>query len=129
MTKGLYASNYVIDILKSNEDLRNKVKNRIYPVMVTDGTDFPFILVLRSSNYENDTKDNLYSDVVTVTVAIQTRKYDIGVDIAQLVRCILEKKKFETDEYYIPQITLKSSNEGYTSKVYVQILDFEVTIC
>lgn len=128
MTHGLQASNYIIDILKQDDDLMNMVKSRIYPVMVTDGTDFPFILVIRSSNYEHDSKDNIYSDVVTVTVAIQTRKYDQGIDIAQAVRNILEKKKFETDDYYIPQIKLRSMSEGYQSKVFVQILDFEVTI-
>lgn len=128
MTHGLQASNYIIDILKQDDDLMNMVKGRIYPVMVTDGTDFPFILVIRTSNYEHDSKDNIYSDVVTVTVAIQTRKYDQGIDIAQAVRNILEKKKFETDDYYIPQIKLRSMSEGYQSKVFVQILDFEVTI-
>lgn len=128
MTHGLQASNYIIDILKQDDDLMNMVKGRIYPVMVTDGTDFPFILVIRTSNYEHDSKDNIYSDVVTVTVAIQTRKYDQGIDIAQAVRNILEKKKFETDNYYIPQIKLRSMSEGYQSKVFVQILDFEVTI-
>ena len=99
----------IYTVLSADSRLTTLVGNKIYPVIVDNGTTYPFIVYRRYNITANYTKDFHLSDEVLIDINCVSQTYEEGLKIAGIVRDILEDKRF-TDKG-IQSIKLESADE------------------
>lgn len=114
----------IFSLLNGNSSLTALVDNRIYPIIVENGTNYPFIVYKRSNIIPNYTKDLHFEDNVIIDIICVSNDYSGGIDIASIVRNTLEDKRIGD----IQSIKLESADEDYIDDAYVQTLSFNLTI-
>lgn len=95
------------------------VKQRVFPLVATEGASLPFIVFERSNLYENPTKDGGDTGV-DFTIKIVTATYFDGLNIADYVRDAM--RHFESIYHIKPRLT--GATEEYTTDGYLQTLSF-----
>ena len=119
----------IFKLLSENEELKTYVGSKIYPLVATTETTFPFIVYKRSNITPHYTKD-YYSgiDYGNIDVVVASNKYNESVEIAALVRDSLENRKTTQteNEAQIKSITLDSANEDFNDDTFIQVLSFNV---
>ena len=96
-------------VLSTDSRLTTLVGNKIFPVIVDNGTTYSFIVYRRSNVTASYTKDFHLSDEVSLDINSVSQTYEEGLKIAGIVRDILEDKRF-TDKG-IQSINLESADE------------------
>lgn len=114
----------IYSLLNGSSLLTNVVGSKIYPIIVEKETTYPFIVYKRSNIIPSYTKDFHFKDEVIIDIICVSNDYSESVEIASIVRNILEDKRF-TD---IESITLESADEDFIDDAYVQTLSFNLTI-
>lgn len=114
----------IYSLLNGNDSLTNIVGSKIYPIIVEKETTYPFIVYKRSNIIPDYTKDFHFKDEVIVDIICVSNDYSESVEIASIVRNILEDKRL-TD---IQSIKLESADEDFIDNAYVQTLSFNLTI-
>lgn len=130
-TNSIKITKYILDILNSNDKVKEMLGDNIFPIDAKLSTTFPFAVIQRgniSPSYL--TKDVIPSDSVTLMITIVDTRYSKVTDIANEVRYALEKKQFidEVDNIKITDISLSSARESLYNEAYIQQLNFAVTI-
>ena len=111
-------------LLYGSRNLRDYVQDKIYPIVVEKETTYPFIVYKRSNVIPDYTKDYHYKDEAVVDIICVSDKYVESVEIASIVRGILEDKKIDD----ISSIKLESADEDFLNDAYIQTLSFNLTI-
>lgn len=111
-------------LLNDSIELKNKVDNKMYPLIANETTTFPFIVYRKSSMSFEYCKDGSVGDYLQVDVIVAAKKYENSIEIAELIRETVDKKKI--DKIY--SIRLNSVVEDYIDDAYIQQLTFDVKI-
>lgn len=111
-------------LLNDSIELKNKVDNKMFPLIANETTTFPFIVYRKSSMSFEYCKDGSVGDYLQVDVIVAAKKYENSIEIAELIRETVDKKKI--DKIY--SIRLNSVVEDYVDDAYIQQLTFDVKI-
>ncbi len=114
----------IYSLLNGSSMLTDIVGSKIYPIIVEKETTYPFIVYKRSNIIPGYTKDFHFKDEVIIDVICVSNDYSESVDIASMVRDILEDKRFTG----IESIKLESADEDFIDDAYIQTLSFNLTI-
>lgn len=118
----------IYGILANNEQLRVQINNKIFPLVATEKTTFPFIVYKRVQTKDNpDTKDRLLCNFISsITISIVSDKYEDGLNIADNVINSLVNFKGEIAGFDIKRIVIDNSDEEYSDDAYVQNITFNI---
>lgn len=117
-----------INKLLSTDNIKSVVNNKVYPLIASLNTTFPYIVFQRTSTPYNS-KDNIYQDNVNIEIIAVSDNYDKSVELAELIRNELEGKRNITVEgFRIASIKLIDSSESYSNDAYLQSLTFNFRI-
>lgn len=122
--KSLEVGKEIYSLLNGDSRLTTLVDNKIYPIIVEKETNYPFIVYKRSNIIPEYTKDFHLKDNVIIDIICVSNDYANGIEIAEIVRDILEDKR--TND--IQSIRLESADEDYIDDAFVQTLSFNLTI-
>lgn len=122
--KSLEVGKKIYSLLNGDSRLTTLVGNKIYPIIVEKETNYPFIVYKRSNIIPDYTKDFHLKDNVIIDIICVSNNYANGIEIAEIVRDILEDKR--TND--IQSIRLESADEDYIDDAFVQTLSFNLTI-
>lgn len=122
--KSLEVGKEIYSLLNGDSRLITLVGNKIYPIIVEKETNYPFIVYKRSNVIPEYTKDFHLKDNVIIDIICVSNDYANGIEIAEIVRDILEDKR--TND--IQSIRLESADEDYIDDAFVQTLSFNLTI-
>ena len=114
----------IYSLLNGNDSLTGVVGSKIYPIIVEKENTYPFIVYKRSNIIPDYTKDFHFKDEVIIDIICVSDDYSESVDIASMVRDILEDKRFAD----IESIKLESADEDFIDDAYVQTLSFNLII-
>ncbi|KKB55553.1 tail completion protein gp17 [Parabacteroides gordonii] len=122
--KSLEVGKEIYSLLNGDARLTTLVENKIYPIIVEKETTYPFIVYKRSNIIPDYTKDFHLKDNVIIDIICVSNDYAQGIEIAEIVRDILEDKRTKD----IQSIKLESADEDFIDDAYVQTLSFNLTI-
>lgn len=128
MNNSILISKVIYKILSDDNETKEAVKNRIYPLIAESDANFPFITFTRDNITSNYSKDGIYQDSVTFSVMVVAAKYLSSLDIANRIRHILEKRKIESKDLTLYDVKLIGISESFTEDSYTQELRFECTV-
>ena len=129
MTNSLLITKYIRTILSQNDELMKKIPiKQFYPVDAKLSTTFPFAVIIRTGMMDNQSKDGIYEDIVTVSIIVVDDNYYGSIDIANEIRNWLEGHCYKDETINITQIKLSSTSEGYYNDAFVQELIFTIKI-
>lgn len=117
-----------INKLLSVDIIKSVVNNKVYPLIASLNTTFPYIVFQRTSTpYTN--KDNVYQDNVNIEIIAVSDNYDKSVELAELIRNELEgKRNITIEDFRITSIKLVDTSESYSNDAYLQSLTFNFRI-
>lgn len=115
---------YIYNLLKNDEQLRELVGTKIYPLVAEESVTLPFVIFTKETVEGNYTKDFLTYDSATISVAVAAANYFQTVQIAERIRAILENYR---DGYFF-NILLDSVTEDFIDDTFIQQLQFSAKI-
>lgn len=121
----LLIGKHIYNALVSDDDVRNVVGERIFPLVIPEGAPRPFVVFSGVNVAGEYSKDGWIGDVTRVDVMCVADRYDSVADLAENVRITLEQSKKRYAEYTIASAELKKSTDTYENGVYVIVLSFE----
>lgn len=121
---GLLINKAIVSILSGSTELETYVNGRIYPIYAPDETLYPFVVIKRMNVDVTYTKDSSIYDQVPVNVYCVSEDYKEGLDIANIVRKLLERINGTYSNINIDTTFLNSADEDFGIDGYVQILEF-----
>lgn len=129
MTNSLLITKYIRTILSQDADLMKKISiKQIYPVDAKIGTKFPFAVIIRTGMMDNQSKDGIYEDVITVSIIVVDDNYYGSIDIANEIRNWLEGHRYKDETINITRMKLNSASEGYYNDAFIQELNFSINV-
>lgn len=100
--------------------------NKVFPV-ATDSAELPYILYRRTSLSPNPQKSGQPgADEIQIEVICFTKRYGVGVELAEAVRGALDQITAEHDGMRLRSCYLIDSEEAYQDDAFVQQLVFSV---
>jgi len=127
--QSLLITKYVRKIIVDNI---SALQNRCYALDARTGTKLPFAVLIRDSVATTSyTKDGATEDTIGISVYVVSRDYDGGVTIANDIRNLLDRTRYNADGINISLIEFTGANENYTdspSPAFIQQLRFNVKI-
>lgn len=115
----------IYSLLNGCETLTKLVGNRIYPIIVEKETSYPFIVYRRTTIIPDYTKDFHFKDSVLLDIICVSNDYSESIDIASIVRELLEDKRFK--QLGIDSIKVESAEEDFIDDAYIQTISFNIT--
>lgn len=117
-----------INKLLSTDNIKSVVSNKVYPLVASLNTTFPYIVFQRTST-PYSSKDNVYQDSINIEIIAVSDNYDKSVELAELIRNELEgKRNITVEEFRIASIKLVDTSESYSNDAYLQSLTFNFRI-
>lgn len=118
----------IYGILANNEQLKEQIKNKIFPLVATEKTTFPFIVYKRIQSKDNpDTKDRLLCNFISaMQITVVSDKYEEGLNIAEEVINSMVNFKGEIAGFDIKRIIVDDSDEEFSDDAYVQNITFNI---
>lgn len=127
--QSLLITKYVRKIIVDNI---SALQNRCYALDARTGTKLPFAVLIRDSVATTSyTKDGATEDTIGISVYVVSRDYDGGVTIANDIRNLLDRTRYNADGISIAIIEFTGANETYTdspSPAFIQQLRFNVKV-
>lgn len=112
------------------EELQAYVGDKIYPVIVSEGTPGDYIAVYRSAYGRERDKTGDTSSRAYVTVLCFAYRYDRSLELAELVDGVLDGGRNDEIGRIFPAdttATLDSSEEAFSDGMFLQSLTFEIS--
>lgn len=110
--------------LLSNEKLNKKVNGAVAPMVVKEGTKFPFIVYQKSGGYYEYTKDGVAGGTITIDVIVFTDKYEELCEVCDMV----DDAMFEYFNVGKSCAKLIGSDENFQDDVYYQPMTFQFSL-
>lgn len=105
---------HIQEVLSGAESVSAKVGERIYPLVVPVGTpSYPFICFENVGISEEDSKDGVVNDVVSVQLMVVSKSYGEAVMLAHDVRYTLEGVTAEYPRFEVKDCRLTSTSEDW----------------
>lgn len=122
---------YIRPYLKNNADLQAKMNtNNILPLVVNENTPYPWVVFHRdniSVTYTKPIKGG-FDNRVSFALDVYSNDYDESLDVANIIRNILEQLKINTEEIIIHEIEVISISEQYTQDGFRQSIQFQAWV-
>lgn len=116
-------------LLTASTALKDKIDNRIYPIVSKEGTLYPFVVYRRNSITPTYCKDGLVSETASVDVVVAAATYPDSIEVADLVREALDCKACVYQETTVVRhIEMTTAEEDFVDDTYIQTLNFQFTI-
>lgn len=126
MSHAIKIGKLIHSALLSDNDIYSVVNNRVFPLRVDEGTQYPFIFYTRVNLYpETGDKDGWYDDTVQFQISVESDDYDESCDIADLVRDLFENNVMSNSELQLYNIHVMSVSEEFGNDDYIQTIIFE----
>lgn len=122
---GLSIGKVVYNILSSDNNLKKIIGDKIYPLIADEGTTFPFVIYSRIGIDQQSSKDST-DDEIRVLVQVAANNYQQSVEIAELIRSILEHWTGTVNNLYIEDIILEDASEDWLDDSFIQNLNFNI---
>lgn len=127
MLNTLEIGKYIHNILSSNAELQ-KLGVKDYPLIADNDAKFPFIVYKRNGLVSLVSKDGIYQDNVTIEIKIVSDKYATGVEIANIVRKLIQRPYAVFGDIEIDDVAINFANEDFTENAYIQTMQFILKI-
>lgn len=125
----LFISKDIYSVLTTESSLTSYVSTKVFPIVAEEGTTYPFIVYKRDSVSSLSCKCGVYEDLVSFTISVLSSEYLQGLEIADLVRNIIQKKlNSSIENHTYRNIQLVGCNEDFTNEGWVQTLNFSVNV-
>lgn len=111
-------------LLTESAEVRAANVTKVFPV-VTDEARLPYIAYRRADIEPGPVKVG-NADTVTVEVAVFTKDYESGIELAEVVRSVLDGQQAEIEGLRMRSCTLTGGDEKYQDDAYVQYLVFTI---
>lgn len=111
-------------LLTEDEEIKAAKVTKVFPV-VTDEARLPYIAYRRADIEPGPFKGG-NADTVTVEVAVFTKDYESGIELAEVVRRVLDGQQADIDGLRMRSCTLSGGDEKYQDDAYVQYLIFTI---
>ena len=129
MDNSILVGKHIRNILVGDETLSQYLQSgQITELVANENTTFPFIVFSRTGLTPSYTKDGLLESNITFEIVCVSTDYVESLEIANIVRNLLECKCYTDEELYIKQIILSAVNEDYMYDAYVQRLTFSMVV-
>ena len=122
---------YILPLLVNSDELNELMDTRnIIAIVQNPDIPYPFVVFDRSSITTTYTKPMAggFTNEVVFTFTVWDEDYERSVEIANIIRDILELREIDNDEIRINEIHLDSANEGYANDAYFQSLQFRTKV-
>ena len=119
---------HIQEQLSKNEKVMAKVKDRIYPVVATQGAPaYPFIIFDSAVTGAEESKDGYVDETAQVQIAVFGKSYGDAVRIAHEVRRTLSRGVADYADFSVVESRFVGSNEDYSDdlQAYIINLSFE----
>ncbi len=110
---GISIISYIYKNLINNQELDNYVHKKIYPLVVEEGVKGNYI-ILQKTNVNPIYNKDCSIDNISFSVIIYSQNYKDSVEIAEIVRSVLEKLSMK----------LETVSENFNNDLYYQQLNF-----
>jgi hypothetical protein len=104
--------------------LRNssKIDCKVYPLVADNDAKFPFIIYKRLNLVSLNNKDTYHEDQVTMEFTIVSDTYAKSIELANIVRALIEQRDQEYGDFAISDARLNMATEDYSGNAFVQKL-------
>lgn len=127
-TTTLSAGKVIYAVLNGSLDVTSRV-TKIFPVVASQNAQLPYISYGRTGLSTNPQKAGVPgADAAVITVDCYTENYMEGVEIAEIVRSLLEFQQKTVGTMRMRACTLVDSTEDWQDDAFVQSLTFQVRI-
>lgn len=113
----------IVTLLNTNGAVHTAVRDKIFPLVASASTTFPFI-VYRRSYYKPASNKDYENEKVGIEIIVASNKYSDSVTIANSVADALNHQSTAV----IEDINVTNTNEDYLEDTYIQRLFLEVEI-
>ena len=130
MKNTLLLIQYVRKFLVEDENVKQYVKDKVYPLDALQGTSFPFIVLTRQSITPSNSKDGHFQEDCAIQVTIVADNYTDSVELANKVRKCLEcdNYEYEDEQINITDCSFTGCSETMYNNAYIETLDFNYEI-
>lgn len=124
----LSAGKIIFSVLNGSEELKRRI-NKIYPVVASIDAKLPYIRYCRTGQSANPQKTGqLGSDTAVIVVECYAADYLEGVELAEIVRSLLDFKQGTVGDMRMRSCTMVDSAESWEDDAFIQALTFQVKI-
>lgn len=131
MINSILLGKHIFNFLSTDEEIKNIVGKKIFPLVVAHDVEYPFIVFSRTNvNPSYISKDGVTQDTVVVEISAVSDNYNKSCDLANAIRKCLELKKYKDETITIHSIKLNSVEETFNTddNSFIQTLAFEFII-
>lgn len=115
------------EMLLSDESLKEKVQNKVYPIEAPEDTEGSYIAYQRDEYSINRTKQGIWNQECIVYIYIVSPDYDESNEIADLVfKCLDGRFNVNNETQSIREIQMTDSTEDKVNDKFIQTLQFEI---
>ena len=117
---------HIASALGKSSAVTDIVGNRIYPIIMPQGTAYPFVQFETSTASPDYTKDGVAGDNHQIIVNCVAKTYWQSLELAEAVRSALELVTEEYDDYSVDDCRLDGCEEDYINELdaFVSTLTF-----
>lgn len=127
--KAIEIGSVIKSLLLSKQEVTDKIKKEIHPLVAPSGTGYPFVTYCRTGVAPTYTKDKLsIEDTATVDVTIHAASYESSVEILLIVFDALQGFSGECNGIVVNEIRMVDSSEDFQEESYLQNMTFEIDI-
>lgn len=119
---------HIQERLSKNKKVTEKVGDRIFPIVATQGSPaYPFIIFDSSVSVADETKDGCSDEIASVVVSIFGKSYGEALHIAHAVKKDLEHSEIGYQDFEVVESAFIRSEEDYNDELaaYIINLNFE----
>lgn len=127
MINTLEIGKYINNILANNQEIKD-LQAKVYPLIADNDAKFPFIIYKRVGLVSYISKDDIYQDDVIIEIKIVSDKYSVGVQLAKIVRSLLQKPYVHYDDFDINDVTINFAGEDFLENAFIQTMQFTLKI-
>ena len=127
MINTLEIGKYINNMLANNQEIKD-LQAKVYPLIADNDAKFPFIIYKRVGLVSYISKDGIYQDDVIIEIKIVSDKYSVGVQLAKIVRSLLQKSCVHFDDFDINDVTINFAAEDFLENAFIQTMQFTLKI-
>lgn len=127
MINTLEIGKYINNVLVNNQEIQN-LGAKVYPLIADNDAKFPFIIYRRIGLVSYMSKDGIYRDDATIEIKIVSDKYSVGVQLANIVRSLLQRPYAQYADFEINDVTINFASEDFLENAFIQTMQFTLKI-
>lgn len=124
MISSITSGMLIYDKLKQSQELKKLIKDRIYPILPQQKTEYPFLTFTKETGYGIYSKDLLAYDEVTYSFTVWASTYAETCQILEIVRDIFDTYK---DRLFL-QIQMIDVTEEAADGIFAQSILMKMQI-